>query len=268
MECDPFSEHPDPGRAQVALSKADYLLVLDSLPTLAVRKAANLLPTRVTAESSGTFVNFEGRMLAFERAFDPGISIKITGEGDHPPRTFETETPGGQPLPAWAILALLLGRPADLPALRRELAVADPRLQGLADIDADGEGVRINGFGQAAAAVTPASPAATPQPGALRILPTEDLFGTEFIASLSAPLDAVRPQPWVLLHVDDAAKCDVAAGDTARLSTAYGQIEVEVRISTDMVAGSIVAPRLWGTCLENLVPGGCFDGRLEKGGAP
>ena len=207
-------------------------------------------------------------MLAFERAFDPGIPIKTTGVGDHPPRTFETETPGGQPLPAWAILALLLGRPADLPALRRELAVDDPRLQGLADIDADGEGVCINGSGQPAATAVQAPAAANPQPGSFRVLPTEDLFGAEFLASLSAPLDAVRSQPWVLLHPGDADTCGVAAGDSARLTTAYGQIKVEVRISTDMAAGSIVVPRLWGTCLENLVPGGCFDGRLEKGGAP
>jgi NADH-quinone oxidoreductase subunit G len=65
LECDPFLDHPDPGRVEAAFARLEFLAVLDSLPGQAARRADVLLPTRVPAESDGTFVNQEGRMQAF-----------------------------------------------------------------------------------------------------------------------------------------------------------------------------------------------------------
>ncbi len=121
LEADPFSDHPDPGRAQLALAQLEFLAVLDHLQTLAVRRADLFLPTTAPAEGSGCFVNNEGRMLAFAPAIDPGVPIRETGGGDHPPRSFSLETPGSQPRPAWAALAELLETSIDLITLRHQL---------------------------------------------------------------------------------------------------------------------------------------------------
>ncbi|BCR03384.1 NADH-quinone oxidoreductase [Desulfuromonas versatilis] len=268
LENDPASGFTDPAKARLALSRVDYTLVLDSLPTRTAHKAEAFLPSRATAETAGSFVNFEGRMLAFEKVFEPGLPIRVTGGGSHPPRSFARGTPGDQPRPAWAILAELLGRPADLAAIRAEIETADPRFAGLGKLSVESEGIRVQGAGQ----LPP--PAEAPLPhcepgGTLRLFAVESLFGSEPLASFSAPLEAVRPAPWVLLHPEDAARFGLNEGDAARLGTERGHAEVTVRLAAAMAPGAAFVPRLFGTALESFVPGsGHLDCTLEKGGAP
>jgi NADH-quinone oxidoreductase subunit G len=100
LETDPFRDHPDPARARTALSRLELLVVLDCVSSEAVQRADIFLPTTVPAEGAGTFVNFEGRLLPFASAFAPGVPIRETGGGDHPPRSFTGGTPGDQPHPS------------------------------------------------------------------------------------------------------------------------------------------------------------------------
>jgi NADH-quinone oxidoreductase subunit G len=203
-------------------------------------------------------------MLPFAGAFSPGLPIKETGQGDHPPRTFAAQTPGSLPRPAWAVLATLLGHPLALHPLREAIEAADPRFAGLADLEADGEGRRVAGSG------APPVPAPAPlphcEPGeTLRLLPVETLYGSELLSSLSPPLAAVVPAPHALLHADDAARLGLADGDRARLTTPLGHFSVAVHLSDRMAPGLVLMPRLRGTPLAAFVPGaGHLDCRLEK----
>ncbi|MEJ2200495.1 MAG: NADH-quinone oxidoreductase subunit NuoH, partial [Desulfuromonadaceae bacterium] len=195
LESDPCGEHPDPGRATEALSHLDTLVVLDHLPTATVRRADLFLPTAAVTEQDGSFVNSEGRLQAFERVIRPGLPIQVTGNGNHPPRTFTTATPGGLPRPAWEILAELLGLAPSLTELREQLVASDSRFTGLTALSAGGEGRRITGKG----ALPPAGAAPFPhcQPGqTLPLLVVTSLFGSEVLAGFSAALDAVRPEPF------------------------------------------------------------------------
>ena len=253
LESDPFSDHSDPARVQLALAQLEYLAVLDYLPTQAVRRADLVLPTTAPAESSGCFVNNEGRLLAFAPAMAPGVSIRETGGGDHPPRSFPLQTPGSQPRPAWAALAELLETSVDLSALRHQLEQADSRFAGLTGLPLEGSGLRLTGQGSA-----PAKALCSPGPATagLRLLATETLFGSELLSSLSPPLAAVTPAPFVLLHPTEAERLGLGDGQRLRLTTPFGFASVALRLSGEMAPGLVIAPRLRGTALENLVPGG------------
>jgi NADH-quinone oxidoreductase subunit G len=266
LEADPFRDHPDPARARTALSRLELLVVLDSLPGEAAQRADIFLPATVPAEGSGTYVNHEGRMLPFAAVFAPGIPIRETGGGNHPPRSFTGGTPGDQPRPAWAILSALQERDRSLQQVRREIEELDPRFLGLAELLPEGEGQRVAGGGTPAGAPAPLPPHCEPG-GTLRLLPVETLFGSELLSSLSPSLAAVTPAPHVLLHAADAAGLGLAEGEPARLSTALGHFSVTVRTSDRMAPGVAILPRLRGTPVEVFVPGaGHIDCLIEKEG--
>jgi len=263
LEADPFGDHPDPARARATLERLELLAVLDGVPTETARRADILLPTTVPAEGDGTFVNQEGRMLPFEAAFAPGLPVRETGGGDHPPRVFLGETPGSLPRPAWAVLAALLGHPLALRPLRQQLEQTDPRFTGLAELATEGEGRRTT---LPAASDRPAAvPAEDVTADALHLLPVETLFGSELLSSLSPPLAPVTPEPHLLLHADDATRMDFSAGERVRLSTALGEFVVTLRTSERMAPGLAILPRLRGTPVELFVPGsGSMPCRIEK----
>jgi NADH-quinone oxidoreductase subunit G len=267
LEADPFRDHPDPARVRTALSRLKLLIVLDCVPSEAAQRADIFLPTSVPAEGAGTFVNHEGRMLPFAAAFAPGISIRETGGGNHPPRSFTGGTPGDQPHPAWAILTELREASPSLATIHREIEARDPRFVGLAGLAPGGEGQRVVGSGLPAGAPAPLPPHCEPG-GTLHLLPVETFFGSELLSSLSPPLAAVAAAPHVLLHTDDAAGLGLADGEDARLTTALGHFSVTVRTSDRMARGVAILPRLRGTPVEVFVPGaGHLDCLLEKEGA-
>ncbi|MEE8244934.1 MAG: NADH-quinone oxidoreductase subunit NuoG, partial [Pseudomonadales bacterium] len=54
-----------------ALDKADNVIVLDILETPTLERASMVLPAAAYAESTGTFVNYEGRAQRFYQVFEP-----------------------------------------------------------------------------------------------------------------------------------------------------------------------------------------------------
>ena len=223
------------------------------------------MPTTVPAEGAGIFVNNEGRMIPFETVLSPGLPIRVTGNGDHPPRVFEKETPGTLPRPAWAALAALTGRRQSLVMVRREIEEAEPGFAGCADLAPGSEGRRATGSEDSPRdGQIPQEPSAE---GEFRLLATEALFGSEILSSLSSPLDAVRPEPFVLLHAEDAEAAGIGEGERVSLESSRGRVTAAVRLSRYMARGLAVVPRLRGTPLESLVPGGVpLPCRLQKEG--
>jgi NADH-quinone oxidoreductase subunit G len=292
LESDPLGDHPDPPRMRLALAKLDLLIVLDCLGTITAAQAHLLLPTRVPAESAGTFVNQEGRMLPLSAVYEPGVPIQITGDGDHPPRIFEAITPGSEPRPGWEIIGALLGQNLSLQTVRQQLESADPRFAGLSTLDPEGTGRRVTGspplekgtqtaglkdsggFASTSTDEIPPAPLykggkSEPERDGLRLLAIASLYGSEAIAAFSPVLDDVRPQPHALLHVDDAARLGLAAGETVRLHTDIGEATAVLELSTIIPPGLVLVPRLRGTQLAIFVPGGpLLPCRLSREEAP
>lgn len=265
LESDPFREARDPGRAQAALGHLELLATLDCTPTLAARSATIFLPTRTCFETDGAYVNNEGRLQPFAQVLEPGLPLRETSPDGHPPREFASETPGDTPWPAWRILARLLGKAEELPLLRRELA-ADPRFAALAGLAPDSSGLRLKADGRRAAArpEAPDVPHRCPE-GALPLLAVPVFVGSGWLAHLARELDPLRPEPLVLIHPEQATALGLTDGERAVLTTHLGRCHVTARIAATMAPGTVLAPQLYGSALEGLVPGGGpLDCRLER----
>jgi NADH-quinone oxidoreductase subunit G len=263
LESDPFREAMDPARAQAALGHLQLLVSIDNTPSLTAQRADIFLPARANAEMAGSYVNNEGRLQAFLPVIDPGVPLRETGAGNHPPREFFQETPGSAAAADWWLLAQLLGCGASLPEVRKAIEQNDERFSGLSTIAAETTGLRLSAKG----VLPPASEqqrSFTAAAGMLTLLATTVPVGSHWLAHLSSPLAATEPQPYVCLHPEHADALGLAVGDRAQLSTHLGQCHVEIRLSAQMLNGVVLAPQLWETALEGMLPGSRFDCRLEK----
>jgi NADH-quinone oxidoreductase subunit G len=263
LESDPFCEAMDPARAQAALGHLELLVCIDATPSLAAQRADIFLPVRANAEMAGSYINNEGRLQEFLPVIAPGLPIKETGAGNHPPREFFQTTPGSAPVADWWLLAKLLERAADLAALRKTMAKYDERFSMLSVLAAETAGLRLPvkvGLPPVADRGLPHADGSDNQV----LLATTGPLGSHWLAHLSSPLAATEPRPYVCLHPEYAAALGLAPGDRARLTTHFGHCHVEVRLSAQMVNGLVLAPQLWDTALEGLAPGSMHDCRLEK----
>jgi NADH-quinone oxidoreductase subunit G len=260
----------DPASAQAqqlasVLGSLEFLLVMDYLPNRTAEQAHAFLPTTGWAESDGSYVNNEGRMLAFSAAFAPGLPIRETGGGDHPPRVFEAATPGSLPIAAWQLLAKLTGRDADLLSIHRELESTDARFAGLTLIAPEREGTRISGTGIRSPEENAHgnAPLATDE---LPLLVVDSMFGSERLASFSATLQQVAEQPRLLLHPDLAARLQLQDGDIVILQTEPVTLSLVLQTNPNMTNDLAIANRICGTALEHIAAGSLLPCRIEKGG--
>jgi NADH-quinone oxidoreductase subunit G len=263
LESDPFCEAMDPARAQAALGRLELLVSFDSTPSLAAQRADIFLPTRANAEMAGSYLNNEGRLQAFLPVIDPGLPIRETGAGNHPPREFFHETPGSAPEADWWLLAELLERNGNLVELRKAIEQHDVQFSGLAAIAAETSGIRLSAKGVLPPVAGQRLPNTTVG-DALPLLATAGPVGSHWLAHLSTPLAATEPQPYVTLHPELATRLDLVAGERARLTTHFGHCNVVIRIDEKMVDGLVLAPQLWDTALEGMIPGNILECRLEK----
>ncbi|MEZ4484389.1 MAG: NADH-quinone oxidoreductase subunit NuoG [Syntrophotaleaceae bacterium] len=265
LEADPLADCPERQRLIQGLEQLDFLAVLDYLPSLTAEKADLLLPTTATAEGRHPGQQ-RGRMQVFAPVFSPGEPLHITSQGSHPPRSFSTVTPGAMPSQAWAVLAELCDQPVDLDEVRRQLETVEPRFAGLTKLATGGNGRRVLPGKKLPAA--PAPMTASPS-DILQLLVCESPYGSEILSGYSAPLDTVRPQPYLLLHQKDAVRLGIAADDQVLLTAGVDQVILPVRLSTRMALGQVIVPRLQGTELDCFYPGQApLPCRLEKVSAP
>jgi len=112
----------------------------DWRPAGLLTRAAVVLPSCAWVEQEGIFVNYEGRAQRFRQIMQPGLPIRGLDPAGHPPLAHRHDTPGGDVLPAWQIIAGLLERLGDVP-------VENP-LSGqwghVRTLDAEGPGTLLN----------------------------------------------------------------------------------------------------------------------------
>jgi NADH-quinone oxidoreductase subunit G len=116
-----------------------FVAALDWRNTDAVKAARIVLPTTAWVEMDGTCINNEGRAQRFNKVMNPGLPIKGLDPALHPPRQHTAEVPGGEPRPAWEVLAAFIRR-------TEKGANAGPlpgKWQMLRELDAKGGGLLI-----------------------------------------------------------------------------------------------------------------------------
>ena len=254
VESDPFHAYPDADRLSRALDGLALLVVLDYVASSVAERAHVLLPTATHFESGGTFVNNEGRLQVARSVYRGGTPIAQVSAGDHPPRTFPQELPGGEVTPAWRLLGALAAPSGDAEAAPTHeeawswVREADPALAVLPGVeDLPEEGVRL------ALGVTvgdrPAVAGGEGAPGerasgeGLELLLVDWTFGTEELSAWSPQLRAVEAEPCLLMHPEDAAAMELTQGAEISLDLGGGSLDVRLRIAGKMARGTLVLPR-------------------------
>ncbi len=250
VENDPFWAFYDEERLAWALERLELLVVLDYLPSPALKRAQVVLPTVPLFErTASSFVNQEGRLQAAPPVHFGGAPLSLISPDVHPPRTFLDYVPGSEPRPPAAIFQeltqALSGVEARAPVdLWAWLGRRGPIFTRLDDLTASPAGVRL--LPAAAPGGDFAAPPALPAPGAadgLELLLVDWTFGTEELAGYSHLLRQTEPEPVLSLHPRDAEKSGLEDGNRAALHLPKGALAVTVRLAGNQAPGVAVLPR-------------------------
>jgi NADH-quinone oxidoreductase subunit G len=256
VESDPFRAFPDQERLNRAAGKLDLLLVMDYLPSEAVRLAQILLPTRTLFEMETGFVNQEGRVQFAPSAHCGGIPISQISSGGHPPRLFRSDIPGGEPQPAWVILAKLANAMPSpsregLPLTRSEVwAWIVKEVPLFADVQFAGEqydNIRIDlGLGKEKPFSSDGripSEKELRRDGELELLVADWTFGTEELSTYSKYIQQVEKEPCLFMHPKDASRTGMKDKEKITLHLDSGPLAVELRVVDNMAPGVIILPQ-------------------------
>lgn len=252
-ESDLFYHFADRQRLGVALDKLDFLVVLDFVNFPAVHKADVFLPTPDIYEAGGIFINQEGRVQAAVQTYRGGLPLSLISGGDHPPRVYGSDIPGGELPTAWQALAEIADGESHPDAettrthLRSWLADVNPLLGEIPKLgDFPDDGIRLS-LGEVAPrfsldSLPEVSTGRTADPG-LELILVEWTFGTEELSTYSPPLADVEKSPCLFAHVDDAARMGLTDGDRITVKLDGDTVEVSLCCSEHMAPGVMVLPK-------------------------
>jgi NADH-quinone oxidoreductase subunit G len=246
VESDPFWSYPDRARLEAALDRLECLVVLDHLPSHALKKAHVALPTTTVFEAEPwTLVNQEGRVQRSEPVHAGGTPISQVSAGAHPPRVFRRTIPGGDPRPAWEALAVLsraLGqelRPSDL-----WVWLGEHRPELAAVLEGAAPGTRLIPEGRPGS--TPFESHAQASGGGSTTLEpvlADMLYGSEELAAYSDLLRGVEGPPRLVLGAAEASRRGLTDGDRVAAVLPAGNVSAELRVRHGVAEGVLVIPR-------------------------
>jgi NADH-quinone oxidoreductase subunit G len=240
VECEVSSWDP---KAIAALRKLDQLTVLDYLAGTLHDAAHVFLPTTVTYESQGCYVNRGGRLQAFAPALTPGLSVRERVQGEDFPRDYRVAPPESAARMAWEALEGLreaaAGQPRarSLGELRHEIARTQKTWAALAEIQPGSEGTRLASIEAARAEV----PAFAASGDGLAVYRMDRTLGSELLSSLSAPIRKMAGPAVAYVSPADAQKLGIK--DSAALTLNGATIEVAVRVHATVAPGTLLLAR-------------------------
>jgi NADH-quinone oxidoreductase subunit G len=199
------------------------------------------------------FINQEGRVQAAPRLHPGGVPLARISGGDHPPRVYGSDIPGGEPRAAWQVLDEIgdgaSHRDAEIARakLRTWLADVNPIFAEITATDQlPDEGLRLNP-GEVAPrfSLDSLQEAQADRSGdhGLELILVDWTFGSEELSLYSPPLVEVAKGPCLHIHLADAARLGLTDGDTAVIKLDGGDLEVRVSVRENMAPGVIVLPK-------------------------
>jgi NADH-quinone oxidoreductase subunit G len=256
VETNPFSTFPDEARLKQAVEKLELLLVMDYLPSPTARLAHIFFPTRTLFEMETSFVNQEGRVQFATPAYRGGIPISQISAGDHPPRVFRREIPGGEPEPAWEILARLAN--AFSSPDREMFSLSRSELWGwvakevpaFSNVQMTGElhdGVRVNLRQRSEKPFSSDGgnrfESQAQKDSLLELFVVDWTFGTEELSASSKFIRQVEKEPCLFMNSEDASRMGLKDRERITLHLDKGPLEAELCIVENMAPGVIVMPQ-------------------------
>jgi NADH-quinone oxidoreductase subunit G len=209
LHAEPDFDCHDPGEATKAMAAADMVVALAAYRSFAADYADVLLPVVPYTETSGTYVNCEGRMQSFNAVVKPL----------------------GEARPAWKVLRVL-GNLMSLPGFDHESTEAIRDATCKPDAVAARLDNRLNGV---ALKLDSAS-----SDGLERIADVPIYFGDPIVrraGSLQRTRDALPPRAW--LGPALAGELGLKAGERVRVRQGEGTAVVEVGIDERLPAGCV-----------------------------
>jgi predicted molibdopterin-dependent oxidoreductase YjgC len=262
----PIISDPDVSHAEDWFRGLEFLAVQDLFLTETARYADVVLPGAAFAEKVGTYVNTERRIQRTYKAIDPPGSAR----GDLEILIDLTERLG---------LAAPFAGAADV---MREIARVTPSWRGVSYERLDGPGLQYPVPDEAHEGTAFLFSDRFPTPdGRATLVPVEFLPAAElpsddfpFIMNTgrqlyhwhtgtmtrrSTGLDAREPTPTVELSPADARALGVGDGDSVRITSRRGSIDIAVRLSPRVVRGQVFVPMHYREACANLLTNPVLD---------
>ena len=257
----PAMSDPDVQHARDGLAKLEHLVVQDIFLTETAFHADVILPASAFPEKTGTFSNTNRQVQLGRQAIDPP----------------------GDARQDWWILQELANRigldwtysgPADVYAeMRRTMTsikgITWERLEREHSVtypceseDAPGQEIVFgDGFPTASGRgkLVPTDlvpPAEIPDDAYPLVLTTGRMlehWHTGAITRRASVLDTLEPEPVVSLHPDQLDALDVTAGDTVRVTSRRGELELKARADRDVPAGMVFLPFCFHEAAANML---------------
>src|SRR6266571_1672802 len=209
LNAEPDFDCHDPRAAVKAMEAAELVVAMTAFRSFGTDYADVLLPVAPFTETSGSFVNCEGRMQSFNGAVKPL----------------------GEARPAWKVLRVL-GNLMDLPGFDHESTEAIREEVCAPEAVAGRLDNRLNGLELA--------PDSAGGGELQRIADVPIYFGDPIVrraASLQRTRDALPPRAWVGSQL--AQKLGVKAGERVRVRQGDGEAVIEVGIDERLPAGCV-----------------------------
>jgi NADH-quinone oxidoreductase subunit G len=209
LHAEPDFDCADPNAATRAMAAADMVVALAAYRSFAADYADVLLPVVPFSETSGTFVNCEGRMQSFNAVVKPL----------------------GDARPAWKVLRVL-GNLMSLPGFDQETTEAVRDEVCKPDAVADKLNNRLDGVALKVEAA--------PADGLERIADVPIYFGDPIVrraGSLQRTRDALPPRAWLAPAL--AEQLGVKAGERIKVRQGEGAATVEVGIDARLPGGCV-----------------------------
>ena len=251
VESNPVWQFPDRQRLELALQKLELLVVMDYVDSEVVQEAGIFMPTTTLYEAGGIYVNQEGRGQAVRPAYRGGTPITQTGEGDHPPRSYDTLILGAEPQAAWQLLAHLIDIGQQLNAedlradIRQWLVENESGFKALPRIaQIPPQGTRFHQAPRSPARFVPVQvDSDSNNDGQLEVLAVERTFGTEELSAYSLCLQELAKAPFLCMHSTDAQQLNLKDGDQVVVELNGGAIEARLQVAENMASGILIIPR-------------------------
>jgi NADH-quinone oxidoreductase subunit G len=254
VESNPLKSFPDVRRLTSALQKLDLIVAMDYVDTPALQTAHIVVPTATIFETGGLFINQEGRVQPASRAFTGGQPIAQVSGGDHPPRSFRREIPGGDIPSGGQALAKLIDIPdpgkarVSYTEILTRLAEINPVFADLPAADQwPQDGLRIIPTDDKSRAISferKSSPEKTTAASdGFEMLLVDWTFGTEELSSVSPCLDQRQSQPCLFMQAEDANSLDLGQDDRVVIRSNGEELEVDLCVVDNMAPGILILPR-------------------------
>jgi len=254
VESDPFGRYPDRQRFEQAISHLELLVLLDYVPSRTAQRADILLPTSTVFETRASYINQEARMHSVAPVYSGGIPVSRLGSGQHPPRVFRNDIPGGEPLAAWQTLG----------EVARALSPTQGRLQYkdlwswiaqqhpafctcMPSDDRQPDDIRLilghsNEQGFSPNSVTWKNAFQRHDEG-LELLLVDWTFGTEELSQYSTYIQQIEQEPCLYMHHMDAQRLGLGNGRTVVIDLDGGPLELKLCVAENMAPGYMFVPR-------------------------